>query len=147
MTTARETALSALEDLLAATFGDLKDGSGRFIRDPEKPPEDSKDGLVIMRDGDAPPPTITLSPVQYEWQHAVAVEISAVGPDRKLTVDGMCTDLDAALKVSRTLSGAVLDCRVMEAPIIDEIESDGTETIRAATITITLFYVSNSPIG
>jgi hypothetical protein len=35
----------------------------------------------------------------------------------------------------------------MEAPIIDEIESEGTETLRAAMVNINLSYVSASPIG
>jgi hypothetical protein len=143
MTTARETALAALETLLIATF------PNQFLRDPEKPPADADylTGLVIMRDGDPGQPTVTLSPVRYEWDHAVAIELSAHGVDRKAQLDGLLSSFDTALAGARTLSGAVLDARVLEGPVIEEVETDGTETVRFAPVAVRLFYVSTSPIG
>lgn len=143
MTTKREAVLAALETLLVATFT----GPEKFERDPEKTPEDNDGGNIIMRDGDPGPATISLSPIRYQFDHAVFVEVSASGQTRKATVDDLLIKLDTALKIDRTLGGVVLDCRVMEAPVIDEIESDGTGTLRASTISINLSYVSDSPIG
>lgn len=146
MTTARETALAALESLLVATFGAL-DENGKVVRDPEKSPEEKEDGLIIMRDGEPGQPDITLSPVRYQWAHQAFLEFSTTGESRGKTLDDLLLQFDAALAADRQLSGAVIDARVMGAPIIDEVDTAGATTVRAATVLVDLFYVSDSPIG
>lgn len=143
MTTKRETAMAALEAVLVTAFS----GPEVFERDPEKTPQDNTGGNVIMRDGDPGTPDISLSPIQYQFNHAVFVELSSSGENRNAIVDGLQVKLDTALKLDRTLGAVVIDCRVMEAPIIDEIDTEGVETVRAATVSINLCYVSDSPIG
>lgn len=146
--TVRETILTKLEANLETTFFSLlQSAGGEFVRDSEKAPLDNPGGNVIMRDGDPGQPQITLSPVRYEWNHQVLVEVSASGPYRKSTVDRLVMLLDACIAQDRQLGGDAIDCRIVDAPTIEEFENEGTETVRAATVIITAFYVSDSPTG
>ncbi len=151
MTTTRETALSALQALLVLTFGDGTDEdltpAGKFWRDPEKSVDASVSGIVVMRDGDPGQPLITISPLQYEWEHPVELELSAVGTGRTAILDGLIGALDAALSAHRTLSGAVVDARIIEAPVVTEESQDGVEAVRYAAVRVRLEYVSTSPAG
>lgn len=141
MTSKREQVLEALATLLEAAFTD------NFERDPEKAPDESAAGTVIMRDGDPGEPDITLSPIQYQWNHEVAVEVAAVGEDRTATVDALLVTLDTAIAANRTLGGLAIDTRVMSAPVTDETSLDGTQAVRYSPVKVNVFYVSNSPIG
>lgn len=141
MTTKREQVLSALATLLEGAF------AAKFERDPEKAPEESTEGTAVMRDGDPGEPEITLSPIQYQWNHAVELELAAVGEARNATVDDMLALLDTTIASDRTLGGLAIDVRVMSAPVIDETSVDGTQAVRYAPVKINCFYVSNSPIG
>jgi hypothetical protein len=137
-----ETVLAALATDLEGIFGD------RFFRDPEKAPDESTCGTVIMRNGDPGPPTITLSPVHYQWEHEVPLEFAAVGEQRNATVDAMLLDLDTFLTGNRSLDGNVIDARVMAPPIIDEVDqAEGAQTVRVAQVLVRLEYDSASPIG
>lgn len=143
MTTVSETALAALATLLQNTYE-----AGQFSRDPEKAPEESENGIVVMTDGERGEPLITISPLQYEFEHKAELEFSASGTGRNAIVDGLLLKLDAALATNRTLGGTVVDARVMEAPVIEERDQvEGAETIRWALVYVRLEYVTSSPVG
>lgn len=143
MTTKMESALAAL-----ATVIDNALMPDQFFRDPEKAPSESTDGIVIMRNGDPGAPTITLSPIHYQWEHPVPLEFSAVGVDRKATIDAMLGAVDTAIAANRTLAGNVIDARIMDAVIIDEVDQgEGVQTVRVAQVLVRLEYDSNSPLG
>ncbi len=143
MATVRETALEALATLLSGIFG------AKFVRDPEGEIGESVDGVVVMRDGKPEVVEMTMSPVAYEIEHSVPIEIEAIGDARTATVDGLIEALDTALATANyNLNGAVLDARIIEGAEI--VEADGTEgarSIRNALVNVRLVYVSSSPTG
>jgi hypothetical protein len=142
--------VTKVETVLAQLATDLESlfGSDKFFRDPEKPPQESECGTIIMRNGDPGQPTVTLSPVHYQWEHEVPLEFAAVGENRNSTVDAMLLQLDVFLTGNRNLDGNVIDARVMIAPIIDEVDqAEGAQTIRVAQVMVRLEYDSASPIG
>ena len=138
----RETALQALLAVITAAVpaADVK-------RNADVPLDVGPGGRVILRDGDPGEPEVSLSPPLYAFDHRVPVELY-VGPDGNPegALDGLLTDIDAALLADGTLGGAVDHCEPV-APSIEAIPADAGAPLRAARFDILLIYVTASPLG
>ncbi len=129
----RVAALKALEALIRRAVGE-----DIFIRNPESPVEASREGIVVMSDGDPGEAEYILSPLAFCWEHQVAIEIAASGPDRVAVTEGLLARLEPELAADRRLGGAVDDARLMSAPEIHDYPIDDAETERSITVAVQL---------
>ena len=105
MTTTRELALAGL-------FLCLQNGmSGvAVLRNEPLPTKIPASGLLILRDGDAGEPEITLSPTRYHYAHVAELEVLVQKPkpdERDAALDELLVELGDTLGADATLSGAV----------------------------------------
>lgn len=145
MTTTQEDALRALASVVRPV---VVDTGAAFEREPERAPDASHAGVVIMVSGDPGEAEVILSPLTYCWEHRVPFVISACGVDRNRTVGSIVARIDSALAADRTLGGAVDDTRIDDGVKFEEFEGDeGIETERNATLVVTLYYDTASGAG
>ena len=134
----RETILSALYDRLSSVHRVVLRGEVL----PERIPPT---GLLILRDGDPGSPDITLSPLEYHYQHRAEIEVIAQGGERNLVFDQLCVSVSDALAIDRTLNGY---CDWVEAlaPEPVDLAPEGGATLKAAQIPVILYYSSEDPL-
>lgn len=143
MPTPRE---SILQALLAAlkTVPDPTVLRGAIL--PERIPSG---GLLILRDGDPGTPEITLSPLQYHYEHRAEIEIIVQGKtpqDRDTAFDTLLATLATAITVDRTLGG-LCDWVKAEAPQPVDLPVEGAEALKAAIVPVILTYTTADPLG
>jgi len=143
MPTPRETILqallAALQSVPAATV--LR---GAIL--PERLPTG---GLLILRDGDPGTPEVTLSPLQYHFEHRSEVEVIVQGKtpaDRDAAFDVLLAELATAIATDRTLGG-LCDWVEAEAPQPVDLPVEGAEALKAAIVPIILTYTTADPLG
>lgn len=88
-----------------------------------------------------------MSPLAYEYWHAAEIELFVQHKTaRDARFDALKVAIGAAIESDRTLSGA---CQWVEAeaPEPSEISDPGAVPIKAATIPVTLVYLTLSPLG
>lgn len=140
MPTNRETILSALHALLQTQPAPVLRGEGL----PERVPSA---GLLILRDGDAGEPAVTLSPLRYHYQHRAELEaVVQAGSGRDAAFDALAAGVGAALAADRTLGG-ICDWLEAEAPRPVDLAIDGAATLKAAVIPIVLHYSTSDPLA
>ncbi len=105
-------------------------------------------GLVILRDGDAGEPEVTLSPTRYHYQHQAEIEVLSQNGNnemRDLALDSLLVAIGSALVVDPYLNGAV-DYMITGSPefIIEPVE--GGPAIKAAVVPVTLEYSTTNPL-
>lgn len=135
-----ETVLLALQALLTPL-------AGRVERNTVIPTRVPTRGLIILRDGDPGQPEITLSPIDYSYEHSAEIEIY-VQKDRDLldaAFDDLRTSIGAAIVADRTLGGT---CDWVEpfAPQAIELPGEDSVTVKAATISVMLHYSTPNPL-
>jgi hypothetical protein len=134
MTTARETILSALADLLR-TIPFVPVLRGEVL--PERVPAS---GLLILRDGDPGEPGTTLSPLTYHYQHRAEIEaVVQAASERDLRFDQLVAQIGAALAADRTLMGRC-DWVEAEAPRPVDLPVEGAASLKAGVIPVILHY-------
>ena len=143
MSTPRESILQALlavlQNVLAATV--LR---GAIL--PERIPVG---GLLILRDGDPGTPDVTLSPLQYHYEHRVEVEVIVQGKTpaaRDAAFDALLAELATVITADRTLGG-LCDWVEAEAPQPVDLPVEGAEALKAAIVPIILTYTTADPLG
>lgn len=141
MASAAETALAALHTRLLSISGVTVE------RNTAVPIAASAGGLIILRDGSPGEPEVTMSPLAYEYWHRAEIELyvqKSTGRDARF--DAVKMAIGAAIEADRTLSGA---CQWVEAeaPEPADISEPGAVPIKAATIPVTLVYLTTSPLG
>lgn len=119
----------------------------RNIEGPERVPPD---GLVIIRDGFAGEPDITLSPLTYHYAHAVRAEVvvmAATPEERSAKLDAALILIGGAIEADRSLGGL---CDWMapadEPPARGDIHTEGGETGRIADLDVVASYSTSNPL-
>ena len=142
MPTTRE---STLQALLAAlqTMPNATVLRGEVL--PERVPPDS---LVILRDGEPGEPEVTLSPLQYHYEHRAEIEVIVQGrtsTDRDAAFDTLIQAIGTALAADRTLGGTC-DWVEAQAPAPTDLAQEGAEGIKAAVVPVVLSYSTADPL-
>ena len=143
MPTPRETILQALLAALQ-TVPDATILRGAIL--PERIPSG---GLLILRDGDPGTPEVTLSPLQYHYEHRTEIEVIVQGKTptaRDATFDALLAALATAITTDRTLGG-LCDWVQAEAPQPVDLPVEGAEALKAAVVPVILTYTTANPLG
>ncbi len=143
MPTPRETILQAL----LAALQSVPDAT--ILRGAILPERIPAGGLLILRDGDPGTPEVTLSPLQYHFEHRAEVEVIVQGKtpaDRDTAFDLLLAKLATAITVDRTLGG-LCDWVEAEAPQPVDLPVEGAEALKAAIVPLILTYTTADPLG
>ena len=138
--TPRETILSALADLLRTV------PHVPVLRGEVLPERVAPAGLMILRDGEAGEPGITLSPLRYHYQHRAEIETIVQSPDRDAAFATLCTSIGAVIAADRTLGGRC-DWIEPEAPHPVDLPVEGAASLKAAIIPVVLHYSTADPLA
>lgn len=119
-------------------------------RNAEGPERIPAGGMVVIRDGMAGDPDITLSPLTYHYAHAVRVEIVVVGTtpeDRSAQLDEALIKVGVAVEADRSLGGL---CEWLapadDRPASADFHIEGGETGRIADLDIVASYSTSNPL-
>ncbi len=138
------------ENILQALFGVLQGVSGaKVLRSDVLPERIPTGGIVILRDGDPGEPDVTLSPLQYHWQHRAEVEVIVQGKTptaRNSAFDALAATIGTALAPDRTLGG-LCDWTEPDAPRPVDLPIEGAQALKAAVIAVTLHYTTSDPLN
>lgn len=141
MATVSETVLAALRLRLLSVSG------ARVERNIPVPTEVPEGGLIILRDGDPGEPEVTMSPLTYEYWHMAQVEIFVQARNqRDAKFDALKAAVGAAIAADRTISGTCLHSEA-GAPQPNELTDDGAMAVKAASIPVTLVYLTSDPLA
>jgi hypothetical protein len=141
---------STREQVVQAVFA-LVQGALPFAdvaRNRDKPNSIGPGGQVIVRDGDPGPPEIDLSPLSYNYEHRITVEIAAPSDSRprEEALDDMLAPIGAAIAADRFLGGLCTFLDV-EAPAPDDLDAPGARTTSWADLTIVASYATPGPLS
>lgn len=139
---------SVSETALLALLIRLRSIAGVTVTRNTAVPESVPDGgLIILRDGNPGEPEVTMSPLVYEYWHAAEIELFVQHKTtRDARFDVLKMAIGAAIEADRTLSG-VCQWIEAEAPQPVDLSELGATPIKAATIPVTLVYLTTSPLG
>ena len=143
MPTTRETILQALLAALQTVSG------ATVLRGAILPERIPAGGLLILREGDPGTPEVTLSPLQYHYEHRAKVEVIVQGKTpaaRDAAFDTLLAELATAIAFDRTLGG-LCDWVEAEAPQPVDLPVEGAEALKAAIVPIILTYTTADPLG
>lgn len=141
--TKRESALRALEACLSTIVG------ATVKRNDPLPTMAPAGGLIILRDGEPGEPVVTLSPATWSWEHQAEIEVivqKGAKTARITGLDDLLAAIGATLAADRTLGGAV-DHAQPGPPRVADIAIEGAASIKAASVTITLFFDTSDPLA
>jgi len=138
------------ETILQAQLAALQTVSGATVlRGAILPERIPTGGLLILRDGDPGTPEVTLSPLQYHYEHRAEVEVIVQGKTpaaRDAAFDALLAELATAITADRTL-GCLCDWMEAEAPQPVDLPVEGAEALKAAIVPIILTYTTADPLG
>ncbi len=143
MPTPRETILQALLAALQSV------PAATVLRGAILPERIPAGGLLILRDGDPGTPDVTLSPLQYHFEHRAEVEVIVQGKtraERDVAFDVLLAELASATTADRTLGG-LCDWVEAEAPQPVDLPVEGAEALKAAIVPVILTYTMADPLG
>ncbi|WP_457647065.1 acyl-CoA transferase [Profundibacter sp.] len=143
MPTLRETILQALLAALQAV------PAATVLREEVLPERIPAGGLVILRDGDPGTPEVTLSPLQYHYEHRAEIEVIVQGKTadtRATTFDALLQAIGTALAANRTLGG-LCDWVEAQAPQPVDMPVEGAAALKAAIVPVILTYTTADPLG
>lgn len=142
--TKQRAVLLALRDLIAAALPDANIRG--FDGDASKPTRIGEGGTVIGHPGDPGEPEIDLSPLSYNYEHEIMLEVA--GPDGKPgeALDNMLVAIGVAVRANRTLGGL---CIFLEAQAPDRNDRTvaGAATSNWAIVTIVAHYSTPDPLA
>lgn len=143
MTSKREQVLVAVKALVQAALP-----TAAVSRNQDKAAQIGPGGAVDIRDGDPGEPEIDLSPLSYNYSHAIELVFGAYGsasltPGQQL--DAMQRAVGAAVEADRTLGGL---CHFLAtaAPDRGELDIAGAESGAQAEAAIIADYSTPSPL-
>ena len=105
-------------------------------------------GLVVVRSGDPGAPEVDLSPLAYNYEHGVPLEITAPSEE---VVDAVVSAIVAAVVADRQLGGLV-DWLDAQAPETDDLTLEGLAGVTAgrpgarAILILTASYATPNPV-
>jgi len=143
MPTPRETILQALLAALQTV------PAATVLRGAILPERIPAGGLLILRDGDPGTPDVTLSPLQYHYEHRAEIEVIVQGKTpaaRDAAFDILLAELASTTTADRTLGG-LCDWVEAEAPQPVDLPVEGAEALKAAIVPINLTYTTADPLG
>ncbi len=100
-------------------------------------------------DLDTGTPEVTLSPLQYHYEHRAEVEVIVQGKtpaSRDTAFDVLLSELATAISVDRTFGG-LCDWTEAEAPQPVDLSVEGAEALKAAIVPVNLIYTTADPLG
>jgi len=139
MRTPREIIVSALHARLSTL-------PATALRGEVLPERIPAEGLLILRDGEPGGPEVTLSPLAYHYQHRAEIEAVVQGADRDAAFDALTASIGTALAADRTLGG-LCDWVEAEAPRPVDLAVEGAASLKAAVITVVLYYTTADPLA
>jgi hypothetical protein len=119
-----------------------------FDTDAKRPSQADPGGDVIGHPGDPGEPDIDLSPLTYNYEHAIPLEVGVrsgvADPDAELDV--MLMAIGEAIDGDRTLGGL---CSFVEAeaPEVNDRTTEGASSLRWAAVTIVAHYSTAGPLA
>jgi hypothetical protein len=135
------------ETVFAALLARLQPLAALVLRDEVLPERIPAAGLIILRDGQPGEPEVTLSPLQYHYQHRAELEVIVQAPNGRATVfDSVIAAIGTALEADRTLGG-LCDWVEPEAPASVDLPVEGAAALKAAVITVVLHYTTPAPLA
>lgn len=139
MTSKRESVIRELVSILEArnTF--------EVQRNTAVPVQPTKKGLVVVRDGDPGDPDVTMSPLEYHYEHPILVELFIAGGDLDESLDSLLVDFGQTLEANKTLNNSV-DTSYLTAPNFDLTVDSGVHC-KAASLNVVVFYSTYSPLN
>jgi len=143
MPTLRETILQALLAALQSV------PAATVLRGAILPERIPAGGLLILRDGDPGRPGVTLSPLQYHYEHRAEVEVIVQGKTpaaRDAAFDARLAELASAIAADRTVGG-LCDWVEAQAPQPVDLPVEGAEALKAAIVPVVLTYTTADPLG
>lgn len=142
MSNRHEDVLIAIEDMARIAFG-----SSKFARGGSKPTRSDPGGNVLMRDGDPGEPEVLMSPRTWIYTRPVSFELApppGVPPQQALT--WMLGQFKEMVTANPTLDG-LCDWIELVAPVPDEADVAGAETLTWFTVDLLVTYATNNPLG
>lgn len=137
---------SMRETILAALHARLQTLAAPVLRGDVLPERISATGLIILRDGKPGEPDVTLSPLNYFYEHRAELEVVIqAGAGRDASFDTLTASIGTALAADRTLGG-LCDWVEAEAPEPVDLPIDGAASLKAAVIIVVLHYASPDPL-
>jgi hypothetical protein len=114
-----------------------------------KPGRIGSGGRAVLREGDPGDPEIDLSPLAYNYTHAIPIELDALRSATKEPpeiIDDMLKAIGAAVAANRTLGGL---CHFIDAalPSVDDTNAEGARSGSATTLIITAQYTTANPLN
>ena len=142
--------MTARETILKALFTALQTISGvKVVRNESFPEKIPEGGLIVMRDGEPGETEAILSPLSYYWQHRIPLEVAVqknTAAARDEALDGLFSAIADMVIENKTLSG-LCDIVTAQAPDTSTLAIEGAASIKAATVTLELIYVTADPLG
>ena len=142
--------MSRREQILAAVLLCLQSGFAATVRRNEALPERVPDeGFVILRDGDAGEPDITLNPRTAFYSHRVELELFVTQPTAgggEALLDALVADVHAALAPDPSLGG-LAENLVVTAPETGVLAIEGAAPILTARLTVIVDYLVSDPLA
>ena len=108
-----------------------------------------REGLVVVRDGNPGEPDIVLSPLHYIYNHRAEVEVFVQDVDdrtRDAALDNLIVHIGDVLHGAETFNG-VIDCLRVDSPDLFTQPVEGAAPMKAATLPVTLEYVTTTPLA
>ena len=140
----REQALSGLFLYLKNNITDVS-----ILRNESLPTKVPAEGLIIVRDGEAGEPEITLSPTRYHYQHCAEVEVLVQHGnqlERDEALDRLLQTIGKTLTLNLTLGGVVDYLHIGTSEFLSEA-TEGAPPIKAAVVPIILEYSTLNPLS
>jgi hypothetical protein len=114
-----------------------------------KPDRIGPGGSVVVRAGDPGDPEVDLSPLTYNYEHEIPLEIGAYesgSATSEEVLDAMMRAIGAAIEADRTLGGL---CTWLEAtaPETDDFDAPGAVAGRWAEPKLVASYATRSPLN
>jgi hypothetical protein len=146
---AREAAIAALHAAVAAALA-LRSPAPLVLRNETIPQRVPAAGLVVLHDGETIDETALLSPLAWEVEQRVDIDVTAPGATaamRAALLDVLLVDIAATIAADRTLGGAV-EWAAPGSPSFDDVDFEGAASVRAASIPVTLrFTAAETPLS
>lgn len=136
--------LQGLRALVAAAVPDA-DIRG-FEGDTTKPQRIGAGGTIIGHPGDPGDPDVDLSPLCYNYEHVLYLEVTGPGGKAGPALDAMLKALGEAIRANRSLGG--LCCWLeAQAPDRNDRTTDAVQTTNWATVPIVAQYSTPDPLA
>lgn len=106
-------------------------------------------GRAVVRSGDPGDPEIDLSPLIYNYEHRIPIELTAYRTGaltNEQVVDQMAKNIGAEIQADRFLGGLV-DYLDAVAPTTEAIAVDGAVPARGADLIVIATYSTTSLLG